>query len=203
MSSEFMLETPTLDEPYRSLTMRIVRSARRMNEMVRDLLDFTRGRLGSGVPVTRAAMDLASVVRQAAEEVTATRPDRVIAVDTAGDLHGAWDAARTSQVLTNLVGNAVQHGAAQTPVRVTARGEPGAVVLQIHNRGLAIPATELPGLFSPLKRLRVGEKSAARHDGSLGLGLYIAERIVTAHGGAIAVTSSADAGTTFTVRLPR
>jgi len=202
MSSQFMLDTGDLAEPHLTLTTRIVRSARRMNAMVGDLLDFTRSRLGSGIPIARADMDVATVARQAIDEVAAAQPGSVVQCETSGDLRGAWDAARLSQVLTNLLGNAVQHGAPGTAIRVRVDGEAGAVVLRVQNRGPAIGASEVTDLFSPLKRLRAGG-AVPNASGNLGLGLYIAERIVTAHGGTIAVTSSAGAGTEFIVRLPR
>ena len=202
MASQFMLETAELEEPHLTLTTRIARSARRMNRMVGDLLDFTRSRLGSGVPIVRKEMDLAKEASHAVEEMAAAHPESILQLNASGDLRGDWDCARISQVLANLLGNAVQHGSAKTMISVTARGEAKEVVLQVHNRGPAIPAQELPELFSPLKRLTSGEP-AAHHSGSLGLGLYIAERIVTAHGGSIGVNSSDDAGTFFTVRLPR
>jgi signal transduction histidine kinase len=201
-SSQFMLDTHELQEPHLTLTTRIARSARRMNQMVGDLLDFTLSRLGSGVPVTREAMDMGKAVTHAVEEMTAAHPDSVFQCSTSGDLHGKWDGPRISQVLANLLGNAVEHGSAKTPITVTALGETTDVVLQVHNRGPAIPASNLAGLFSPLKRIKPGEP-APRDSTNLGLGLYIAERIVTAHGGTIDVSSSDDAGTTFTVRLPR
>ena len=201
-SSRFMLDTGNLDEPHLTLTTQILRSSTRMNHMVGDLLDFTRSRLGSGVPVVRRDTDLADVARHAVEEIAAAHRERVLHFETSGDLWGAWDAPRISQVLANLLSNAVQHGSAQTAVTVTALGEPEAVVLRVHNHGPAIPASELRGLFGPLKRLRSGE-STTRDSGNLGLGLYIAERIVAAHGGTIDVDSSVHAGTSFTVRLPR
>ncbi len=201
-SSQFMLDTGDLIEPHHTLTTRIARSARRMNDLVADLLDFTRIRLGSGVPLARADMELATVVRHAVEEMRAAYPACVLELDAADDVRGEWDAARISQVLTNLLGNAVQHGAPTAPICVTVRGEAKAAVVRVHNRGPAISPTALPGLFDPLKRLRSGEPAAHR-SGNLGLGLYIAERIVTAHGGTIDVDSSDEAGTSFTVRLPR
>ena len=106
-----------------------------------------------------------------------------------------------SQVLANLLGNAVQHGA-KAPISVTARGEAKEIVLRVQNRGSTIPRSDLPGIFSPFKRLRSGE-AATSPSSSLGLGLYIAERIVTAHGGTIDVQSSDAEGTAFTVHLPR
>jgi signal transduction histidine kinase len=202
MSSQFMLDIGDLEEPHRTLTTRIVRTSRRMNRMVGDLLDFTRSRLGSGLPIVRAEMDLAKEASHAVEEMTAAHPESKLHLDSSGDLHGNWDCARVGQVLANLLGNAVQHGSPKTMIGVTLRGDVDEVVLRVHNRGPAIAASRLPGLFSPFTRLGPSEPSA-RDSTSLGLGLYIAERIVTAHGGTIDVTSSHDAGTAFTVRLPR
>jgi signal transduction histidine kinase len=200
-SSQFMLDTGELKEPHLTLTTRILRSSTRMNRMVGDLLDFTRSRLGSGVPIVRQAMNMATVTRHAVEEVSAANPESVLDITTSGDLQGEWDAARISQVLANLLSNAVQHGAAKTRISVSALGADREVTLRVHNEGPPIPTTDLEGLFSPLKRL--GGVATARSAHNLGLGLYIAERIVTAHGGTIDVSSSGEAGTSFTVRLPR
>lgn len=202
MASQFMLESGDLAEQQSTLTMRILRSAKRMNEMVGDLLDFTRGQLGSGVPITREDMDLAKEAAAAVDEYTAGYPTSVLRLKTSGDAKGNWDSARIGQVLSNLIGNAVQHGSAKSPITVTVAGAPTEVVLTVHNSGLAIPPSELAGVFSPFKRLKSGE-AAGGATSSLGLGLYIAERIVAAHGGSIEVTSSDRGGTTFTVRLPR
>lgn len=202
MSSQFMLDNGELKEPNLTLTTRITRSARRMNHLVGDLLEFTRSRLGSGVPIVRAEMDLAKVAREAADEVAAAEPDSVIQFDTSGDVRGTWDSARISQVLTNLIANAIQHGAAKTPISVSVQGEATDVVLRVHNHGPVIPADDIGGIFDPLKRRRAGD-SAVGVAGHLGLGLYIAERIVSAHAGTIEVRSTPDAGTTVTVHLPR
>jgi signal transduction histidine kinase len=201
-SSQFMLETGGLGEPHHTLMGGIVRSSRRMNQMVSDLLDFTRSRLGSGVPVTRRSMDMSNVARHAIEEIEAVEPTAVIQFETSGNLRGEWDAGRISQVLVNLLSNALQHGSAKEGIDVTVRGGPDEVVLRVHNRGPAIATSDLHGLFSPLKRLRAGATGVG-DSRNLGLGLYIAERIVSAHGGTIDVSSSLDAGTAFTVRLPR
>ena len=202
MGSQHMLEVGGLTEENATLTTRIARSARRMNRMVEDLLDFTRGRLGSGVPITRGDMNLETVVRHAIEEISTACPDVTVQFSATGEMRGQWDAARIGQVVTNLLGNAVQHGTPGSLITVTAQGEAGDVVLRIHNLGIAIPPSELPRLFSPFKRVQPG-RAASAESGNLGLGLYIAERIVTAHGGTIGVRSSPEAGTLFTVRLPR
>lgn len=200
--SQFMLETGNLVDPFRALTTSITRSAIRMNQMVSDLLDFTRIQLGSGMPITRSEMDLASEAADAVEEVRVAHPGRVLKLNASGDLKGSWDAGRIGQVLSNLLNNAVQHGSATSSISITVRGETNEVVLQVHNLGPPIQPANLPGLFDPYKRLHGGEATGALAS-SLGLGLYIVERIVAAHGGVIHVTSSADAGTYFTVRLPR
>jgi signal transduction histidine kinase len=202
MSSQFMLDTGDLIEPNLTLTTRIMRSAGRMNEMVSDLLDFTRSQLGSGVPIVRAEMDMAKVVRHAVDEMEAARPETVVEMSASGDMRGEWDEARMSQVLSNLLGNAAQHGSDERPVSVQLRSQPEYVEITVKNFGKVIPASEIFGIFSPFKRLREGVP-AERDSSNLGLGLFIADRIVKAHGGTIDVTSSADAGTSFTVRLPR
>jgi signal transduction histidine kinase len=173
-----------------------------MNNMVGDLLDFTRTRLGSSIPITRKRMDLAKEAVHAADELQAANPGTTVEVTTSGDLVGNWDCPRISQVLANLLGNAIQHGAPQTTIRLTVRGEDDHVMIEIHNWGPAIPEAEIADLFSPFKRLKVGD-AATSPTSSLGLGLYIAERIVNAHEGTLTATSSESAGTLFAVRLPR
>jgi signal transduction histidine kinase len=127
-----------------------------------------------------------------------------VQVDTRAEERGEWDAARLGQALSNLIGNAVQHGAEGTPVNVEIRGEENWVAVVVHNRGVAIPPDRLAGIFNPMK-VREPHRQAAGSSptSSLGLGLYIAEQIVSAHGGRIEVESSEAAGTTFTVYLPR
>ncbi len=203
-SAKFMLDTGDLEEPHRSIAARITGSARRSIQMVGDLLDFTRSRLGGGIPVVRAEMNLGRVVREAVDEISAAHPDRSIQVDTRGEQRGEWDQARISQALVNLIGNAVQHGAPGTTVTVTVQGDEEQVAVVIHNRGEAIPVDQLDGIFNPMKERESPRPALARGPtGSLGLGLYIAERIVSAHHGRIQVESSEAAGTTFTVQLPR
>ena len=202
MATQFMLDTGELVEPNLTLITRIAHSAGRMNHMVDDLLDFTRSQLGSGVPIVRAEMDMAKSVRHAVDEVEAAQPTCIFEMDTSGDVHGAWDEARMSQVFANLLSNAAQHGAPGRPISIHLRGEIDEVVVIVHNFGKVIPPSEIFGIFSPFKRLKPGAPAVA-DSSNLGLGLFIADRIVHAHSGTIDVHSSADAGTSFTVRLPR
>lgn len=202
MGSQFMLDTGELVEPHLTLTARIGRSARRMERMVADLLDFTRGRLGTGVPISRGETDLATVVRHTVEELAIAEPQAVVQFTPTGDMRGNWDGERISQVVANLLSNAVQHGAPRTLISVTAQAEATDVILRIHNYGPPIRPADLRMLFSPFKRFQ-SEAPARSNASNLGLGLYIAERIVDSHGGTIDVRSSAEAGTLFTIRLPR
>ncbi len=203
-SATFMLETGELEEPHRTLTARIGGSAKRSVTMVGDLLDFTRSHLGGGIPVVRAAMDLGKVVREVVDEIASAHPGRLIRADTRVSQRGCWDAPRLGQALGNLIGNAVQHGADGTTITVDVRGTEEQVTVAVHNSGAVIPAEQLDGIFNPMRARRTPRTVEARGPtGSLGLGLYIAERIVRAHDGHIDVESSEAAGTTFTIHLPR
>jgi signal transduction histidine kinase len=202
-SAKFMLETGDLREPHLTLTRRISDSAERALKLVGDLLDFTRARLGGEIPVTRTLINLGRVVRDAVDEIKSANPSVRIEVDTRSDQRGQWDSARLSQALINLLSNSVQHGRAGRPIKVDLQGKADHAILKIHNEGAAIPPAQLRGLFEPMKGNKTAPSDGATGSmAGLGLGLYIAERIVSAHGGNIQVDSSEDSGTTFTVFLP-
>jgi signal transduction histidine kinase len=137
-------------------------------------------------------------------ETRAAHPGRTIHRDTrGGNFAGTWDAHRVRQLVANLLRNAVQHGSPTEPVTLTLDGTSGdAVVLSVHNLGPPIPADVLPMIFDPLVRAPTTVQ-ARRAPGSVGLGLYIVREIAAAHGGTANLTSTPDAGTTATVRLPR
>lgn len=203
MSAEFMLETKELKEPHLTLASRIVSSSKRMNQMIGALLDFTRSRLGGGIPIVRAEMDMGKVVHDVVNEISAAHPDRTIKVDARGALRGEWDCPRISQLLSNLIGNAMEYGSAGTVATVDVQADDKEITVAIHNQGDVIPPDKLNGIFNPMKRSEAGNAAAGGDSGNLGLGLYIADRIVHAHKGRIEVESSEERGTTFTVHLPR
>lgn len=174
---------------------RITRSAHRIEAMIRDVLDFARGRLGSGIPIKPTHTDLARICGDAVDELRHAHPARRIVCSAIGDATGMWDEDRMEQMLSNLIGNAVQHGT--DPIEVTVRGQEDEVVVSIHNEGEPIPPEVIPKLFEPFRR-REGD-----YGHGLGLGLYIVSEIVRAHGGSITVTSTRSEGTSFTTRLPR
>ncbi|WP_395836177.1 PAS domain S-box protein [Archangium violaceum] len=175
-------------------------AAERMRRLVRDLLDFTQVRMGQGLPVKREPLDLHALVHKVVDEVLVAYPEREVEVRAEGEARAALDADRIAQLLGNLLSNALAYGAAGRPVCVTTRDEGAHVVLEVHNRGEPIPPEKLERLFQPLER---GAQSPAHASRSIGLGLFIVDSIVRAHGGRIRVHSTAGEGTTFSVLLPR
>ena len=184
------------DQRQSRIAARILNSAQRMERMIADLLDLTRTRLGGAIPLKPGHTDLQSVCEGVVLEIQATHPEAVVHFQSRGDVSGRWDADRLAQVVTNLVGNAIEHGA-EAPVTLVASEEGDRVRLTVHNHGEPIPPQARATLFEPLSR---GTSEGPRN---LGLGLFIARAIVTAHGGEIGVTSTAESGTTFEVALPR
>lgn len=183
------------------IAARILSSAGRMQRMVNDLLDLTRTRMGNGIPISPRPMDLEELSREVLAELEAFHPDRRFDFHSEGNLRGVWDSDRLAQVLSNLVGSALQHGERNRPIRVVAREDAEEVVIEVHNEGHAIPRALLANIFEPMVRdAGRPEEHASR---SLGLGLHITREIVIAHGGTVMVTSTDSAGTTFSVRLPR
>ena len=124
-----------------------------------------------------------------------------LVIEAGDDVTGTWDPDSLEQVVSNLAGNAISHGASGAQVRLALRGESDRVVLSVHNAGPPIPEALRAVLFDPFRRGANDAKSRAM--AGLGLGLFISREIVSAHGGTIAVTSSETEGTTFSVTLPR
>jgi signal transduction histidine kinase len=201
MATRFMLDAGGLEEPNLTLATRASSSARRMNQMVLDLVEFTRTRLDDTIPIVRSEVDGLRLVHEVVVEIAAAYPDSVVQVETGGDLSGQWDADRLTQALTNLVANAVQHGTRGKPIQVSAHGVGNEVTFSVHNEGPPIPVQQQEAIFQ--EGHRAGGQTDATDRRHQGLGLYIVERIVTSHGGNVSVRSSAQEGTTFTIRLPR
>ncbi|MCE9671055.1 PAS domain S-box protein [Myxococcus stipitatus] len=201
LSTTQLLHSEALPERERRLTTRIARSTARMTRMISELLDFTRGRLGGGIPIQRVTGDLRGVVRQAVEELEAAWPERTLRLNVApGRYEGQWDGDRLLQVVSNLGGNALQYSASDAPVTLSLSDGGDVVRLEVNNPGEPITEEAMHHLFDPFRR---GSHSANQGSGGLGLGLYIVEQVVKGHGGHIDVTSTAEAGTTFRVTLPR
>jgi signal transduction histidine kinase len=173
---------------------RIQRSAARMAVMINDVLDFARGRLDHGVPISPRAADMRAICADIVDELGVANPGREIGLEVTGDVSGIWDPDRLQQAISNLVGNALEHSDSVVTIRVIASGKE--VAVSVHNMGPAIPADELPRLFEAFRKR---EKRVT----GLGLGLYIVKEIANAHGGTVRVESTDAGGTTFGIVVPR
>jgi signal transduction histidine kinase len=195
MSARRLMISDNLSGSERAAVERIERASDRLSGLLSDLRDFTRTRLGGLVSVHREACNMADLVRNVVEELEAVHADRRVAVECRGNLMVDVDRKRVSQLLSNLIANALQHGAKTSVVDVSTVGAPDGVTIDVHNDGPVIEPARMKRLFDPCNREAQGD------DTHLGLGLYIARQIAVAHGGDISVQSSSDAGTRFTVRL--
>jgi signal transduction histidine kinase len=171
-------------------------SVKRMASLIDDVLDFTRGRLGGGLSIERKAQDLQPVLEQVVAELRSSHPDRTIMLTLQLPESVVADRQRIAQLLSNLVANALTHGARESPVLVEAIAAGGTFRLSVANRGNPIPAAQLDRLFEPFFR-----GTARTSQQGLGLGLYIASEIARSHGGQLSVQSTSDE-TRFTLTLP-
>ncbi|SAK79280.1 GHKL domain protein [Caballeronia fortuita] len=203
MSAHYLLRSDAIAGPEMKAAGRILSSATTMKKLVGDLLDFTQVRMGGHLAMTPVNMSLRDVCLDAVEELKAFHPDRTIEVTQSESVDGYWDRDRLHQVISNLVANALGHGAADAPVTVSAALEGACARLDVHNLGEPIPAESLSEIFDPLKRVPQTGARAHPSTGGVGLGLFIVKEVARAHGGSVAVASSREAGTTFTVKLPR
>ncbi|WP_081972612.1 sensor histidine kinase [Leptolyngbya sp. KIOST-1] len=174
-----------------------------ITRLISDLIDFASTGLGSAMPLTPGPTDLEKLCREVFEEFCFAHPQHTLRFHAEGDLTGDCDASRLRQVVSNLMGNAIQHGSPAGPIDLSIASEASTMTLSVHNEGPPIPPEMLSTIFNPLMRHTLSEATAPRVQGSIGLGLYIVREIVVAHGGTVEVTSTAQDGTTFTVYLPR
>lgn len=203
MSAQLALKigVEQMNERQAMLLSQITDCSDRAVEMVNYLLDLTQTRLGSGIPIIRTPMDIGFVSRQLVDEMRTRYPDRIFNLKISGNTDGEWDKPRIGQIFSNLLGNAIQYGFTDSPIRITVTGREREVILSVHNEGTPIPPAYINRIFESLIRAEDSKNPMASHN--LGLGLYIIKEIVEAHKGTIRVTSSEKEGTEFTVRLPR
>src|SRR6266850_2219573 len=179
---------------------RIIDNAYQIERMVHDLLDYTRTRQGRRLPIAARDVDLLALCHQVADGMQVLHPDRILELSALGDTRLRLDPDRAAQVIANLVANAILYSPKGSPVRILVDGRGDPVLLEVRNEGPPIPPETMPRLFEAFQR---GDAARARNADGLGLGLFIAQQIVEAHGGSISVRSTAAEGTTFTVRWPR
>jgi signal transduction histidine kinase len=199
MISSMLTESKNIHPEDRDLANRICTSVGAMKAMISDLLDFSSSRLGTRMVIKPVPMDFCELCEEVIQEIRAVHPAREFEFIRSGDLEGEWDRGRIRQLLSNLIGNAVQHGARATPITISAAGFPEQIEISVHNHGAPIPKDSIGGIFDPLAQV----SKVARPEGSIGLGLFIAQQVVNRHGGTISVLSSEKIGTTFEVAIPR
>jgi len=169
----------------------------RMSGLIDNVLDFARGRLGGGITLSRDTnRPLLPILEQVVDELRTASPDRSIETSFVITQPVNCDRARVGQLVSNLIGNALTHGAAYQPVRVGAKTEGGVFEFWVANAGEPIPAIAMEKLFEPFFRADIRSSRQG-----LGLGLHIASQIAQAHGGRIDVTSTPDE-TRFVFRMP-
>ncbi|MGO6852366.1 ATP-binding protein [Rhizobium beringeri] len=168
----------------------------RMSGLIDNVLDFARGRLGGGIMLERRAQQLEPILRQVIGELRSCHLDRGIevSIEFAGPIN--CDSDRIGQLVSNLLGNALTHGKADEPVRLSAATVDGRLELWIANSGAPISSDAMTRLFQPYFRGEIGTSQRG-----LGLGLHIASEIARAHGGTITVSSD-DKETRFTFVMP-
>jgi signal transduction histidine kinase len=181
------------------LARRIVAAGRRMERLIRDLLDWSRLHGGVGIPISPRAADLRDVCRRVADELSEGRGER-LRLEGEGDTCAVFDPDRVEQIVANLVANALKYAPPETPVVVRAVGEGDEVRVEVRDAGPGLPPEVQEGLFEPFRR----GGGASREDGaSLGLGLFIVRTLADAIGARVELDSGPDRGTTFAVRLRR
>ncbi|HEU4617768.1 MAG TPA: sensor histidine kinase [Gammaproteobacteria bacterium] len=203
-SVDVLLHAGDLEGPALDSARQIRHSAMRLRLLANDLLDFTRTRLGSALPVAPEPLDFGDVCGRTVAELESLHSSAAVEVDCAGDLRGSWDPARLEQMLSNLITNAIEHGTRGEPILVTARGPPGPEIeIEVENSGPPIPAHVRHVMLDPLKHLPVLEPQLDGRTRGLGLGVFIARLIAEAHSGKIEFDSSREDRTIVRVRLPR
>lgn len=199
MMNAHLLKRRSTDETLARAAERILSSGARMGQMIEDLLDVVRARLGGGIVIRHERADLGAIADAVVQEMRGIWPEACIQVSQEGDLQGSWDGGRLAQVISNLLGNAIQHGAARGAIDVMLDGtRADQVSLIVANSGVIAPEL-LRDVFVPF---RSGSKGSGRSEG-LGLGLYIVQHIILAHMGSVEVQSGVGNQTIFRVQMPR
>jgi signal transduction histidine kinase len=200
MGTYLLLAQEDLDQQNRKTLARMQSAAQRGTRMIGDLLDFTQARLGGGIPLTLSAGNVHEIVKQVLEDVEINATDRHIRISAAGDGEGTWDLERISQVVLNLLSNALKYSPIDSDIELRSEGDSEGVTVTVHNVGEPIPPDSLTRIFEPMQRATTELNNAAR---SIGLGLYIVKHLVEAHAGRVSVLSTREVGTTFSFWLPK
>lgn len=198
-----LMQATDIPSRYVLVATRMFNSAKRMRRLIDDLLDFTRTHLGPGIPVRVRQGNFAAVCLQVVDELRTSHPERQIELQAGQQLDAVFDDSRMAQLLSNLIGNALQYGDADVPARVCLAGSADMIVVTVNNQGPPIPPDKLSSIFDPMVRIAAHGLRDQTERSSLGIGLFISREIANAHGGTLEVASNAADGTTFTMTMQR
>lgn len=201
-SSQMLIGYDDVSDKVLSNAARIYNTSNRMDKLITDLMDFTSSQLGQKLSLTLVPTNIAKICNDILEEQQIANPGREFVVEMNGSFEGNWDEQRINQVFSNLLGNAVQHGATNKPIEVNLTSSQDFVTIKITNHGKPIPESKIKHIFEPLVRHLENENADYALQTSLGLGLYIVREIVLAHKGTLNVTSTEEKGTSFEILLP-
>ena len=202
MTARRMSSRDTPDSRQNMLAGQIALTMERATAILDDLLELTRSAFGSEIPLVRTPMRMEDLGAQLVDEMRMLSNGRRIEISTQGDTQGEWDKVRLGQVFSNLIGNALQHSPGDSAITVMITGHADRVSIAVHNDGDPIPPDRQKTIFQSLTSGNHG-RSPGTGSTNLGLGLFIARKIVAAHGGTISLDSAHDRGTTFIAVLPK
>jgi signal transduction histidine kinase len=211
IGSSLLMQAVDIPPKYVLVATRMFNSAKRMSKLINDLIDFTRTHLGPGIPIRVKQGSVVALCEEVVNESRTFHPERLIELHVPAKLDAIFDGSRVAQVLSNLIGNAIQYGSPEEPVTVSLTSNGDDIVIAVNNRGTIIEVDKVARIFDPMVRIAANANANANSDSvesgyiertSLGIGLYISREIVLAHGGEVTVASNADDGTTFTVTMP-
>ena len=201
--SSFLMQAIDIPPKYVLVATRMFNSAKRMSKLINDLIDFTRTHLGPGIPIRVKQGSVVAVCEEVVNELRTFHPEQLIELQVPAQLDAIFDESRIAQVLSNLIGNAIQYGNPDVPVTVKVTASEADMTIAVNNRGKTIPADKLSSVFDPMVRIAANVGNDYTERTSLGIGLFISRELVHAHGGNIALASTAAEGTTFTITMPR
>lgn len=204
--SSFLMQANDILPKYILVATRMFNSGKRMSKLINDLIDFTRTHLGPGIPIRVKQGSMVAVCDEVVNELRTFHPEQQIDLQAPPQLDAIFDDSRIAQVLSNLVGNAIQYGSPDMPVTVRVTGDESDLSIAVNNRGPAIAPEKLSSIFDPMVRIAASVGSASNdytERTSLGIGLFISREIVHAHRGKLSLASTEADGTTFTLTMPR
>ena len=200
MSAQYLVRSGQLSA---SAAETIINSVVRINSVIEHVVDFTRAQSEGVMPINPKAGNLVTQFFKIVEETRVRNPHSILRLESTGNFDGCWDEGRMGQLLSNLLANALSYGARNEPVTVRLWENPEEVYFSVHNSGHPILEEDQQRIFRPLIRGSVADKLERREPGGLGLGLYICQEIVHAHGGTMTLQSAQATGTSFNIKLPR